>query len=125
MTESTQKQVEIYAIFFKVNSINSVQGKFDGEVDIVSSWFDHIHGDYNTKHHWNPQLVCENFMDNEKIARTRVEIKPMNENDPTYVRIIQYQKITGTFSAWIHVKQFPFDVQKLGKITRRYMYISM
>jgi hypothetical protein len=30
------------------------------------------------------------------------------------MRIVQYQKIIGTFSEWLDVKKFPFDVQKLG-----------
>ena len=114
MATSTSKQVEIYAIFCKVLSINTVQGKFDGEVDIVSSWFDHLRGDYNPELHWNPQLVCENLMDGDKKIRTRVEVKPLDDPNSSETRIIQYQKITGTFSEWIQVKQFPFDVQQLG-----------
>lgn len=114
-TTTTLKQVEIYAIFCKVLNINTVQGKFDGEVDIVSSWFDHLHGTYDPELHWNPQLVCENLMDSDKTIRTRVEVKPSdNDQNSSYTRIIQYQKITGTFSEWIQVKKFPFDVQKLG-----------
>lgn len=113
-TTSAQKQVEIYAIFCKLNSVNTIQGKFEGEIDIVSSWFDTLHGDYNPDRHWNPQLECENLIDSDKKIRTRVEVKACNETNPHYMRIIQYQKITGTFSEWLRVKEFPFDVQKLG-----------
>ncbi len=114
MSSVIPKRVEIYAIFCKLNSVNTVQGKFEGEIDIVSSWFDNIHGNYDPERHWNPQLVYENLMDNDIKIRTRVEIKPQNDNEHNYVRIIQYQKINGTFSEWLHVKQFPFDVQKIG-----------
>jgi hypothetical protein len=115
MSSSTPKQVEIYAIFCKLISVNTVQAKFEGEVDIVSSWLDNtIHGNYDPEHHWNPQLLCDNLIDKDIKIRTRVEVKPQNDNEHQYVRIVQYQKINGTFSEWLHVKQFPFDVQKIG-----------
>jgi hypothetical protein len=114
MSSVIQKPVEIYAIFFKLNSVNTVQGKFEGEIDIVSSWLDTIHGNYDPERHWNPQLVYENLLDNDIKIRTRVEIKPQNNNEHNYVRIVQYQKVNGTFSEWLNVKQFPFDVQKIG-----------
>ncbi len=116
MSSVSQKQVEMYAIFCKLTSVNTVQGKFEGEIDIVSSWLDNIHGKYDPEYHWNPQLVYENLMDKDVKIRTRVEIKPQNENNENhYVRIVQYQKINGTFSEWLHVKQFPFDTQKIGE----------
>lgn len=114
MSSAIQKQVEIYAIFCKLNSVDTVHGKFDGEIDIVSSWFDTIHDNYDPERHWNPQLVYENLMDKDIKIRTRVEVKPQNDNEHHYVRIVQYQKLNGTFSEWLNVKQFPFDVQKIG-----------
>jgi hypothetical protein len=115
MSSTTQKQVEIYAIFCKLNSVNTVQGKFEGEVDIVSSWLDNIQGNYDVERHWNPQLLCENLMDKDVKIRTRVELKAQHDNEQQYVRIVQYQKIIGTFSEWLNVKQFPFDAQKIGR----------
>jgi hypothetical protein len=114
MSSVFQKQVEIYAIFFKLNSVNTVQSKFDGEVDIVSSWLDTIHDNYDPEHHWNPQLICENAIEKEIKIRTRIEIKTENDSENHTVRIVQYQKFSGIFSEWLHVKQFPFDVQKIG-----------
>ena len=110
----SSKEVEIYSIFCKLNSVNTIQGKFEGEIDIVSSWLDTIHGNYDVERHWNPQLFYENLMDKDIKIRTRVEVKPHNDNEHHYMRIVQYQKITGTFSEWLDVKQFPFDVQKIG-----------
>lgn len=115
MSSSIQKQVEIYAIFCKLNSVNTVQGRFEGEVDIVSSWLDNIHGNYDPEHHWNPQLVYENLIEKDTTIRTRIEVKLQNENENSYVRIVQYQKLNGVFTEWLHVKQFPFDVQKIGR----------
>ena len=114
MSSTIQKQVEIYAIFCKFNSVDTVQGKFDGEIDIVSSWLDTIHDNYDPERHWNPQLVYENLMDKDIKIRTRVEVKPQNDNEQHYIRIVQHQKLIGTFSEWLNVKQFPFDVQKIG-----------
>ena len=114
---SYEKEVEIYVIFCKLNSVNTVQGKFEGEVDIVSSWFDTVRGNYDPERHWNPQLICENFMDEESKIRTRVEVKAQENHEQHVVRIIQYQKFNGTFSEWLQVKQFPFDVQKIGEQT--------
>ncbi|CAF1179128.1 unnamed protein product [Adineta steineri] len=116
MSSVVQKEVEIYVIFCKLTSVNTIQGKFEGEIDIVSSWLDTIHGNYDHERHWNPRLVYENIMDKDSKIRTRIEVKPHNDNEHHFVRIVQYQKITGTFSEWLHVKQFPFDVQKLGII---------
>ncbi len=114
MSSVIKKEVEIYSIFCKLNSVNTIQGKFEGEIDIVSSWLDTIHGNYDVERHWNPQLYYENIMDKDIKIRTRVEVKPHNDNEHHYMRIVQYQKIIGTFSEWLNVKQFPFDVQKLG-----------
>ena len=115
MTSTYEKEVEIYVIFCKLNSVNTVQGKFEGEVDIVSSWFDTVRGSYDPERHWNPQLICENFMDQENKIRTRIEVKAQENHEQHLVRIIQYQKFNGTFSEWLQVKQFPFDVQKIGQ----------
>ncbi len=115
MPSVLQKQVEIYAIFCKLNSVNTVQSKFDGEIDIVSSWLDTIHDNYDPERHWNPQLICENTMEKDIKIRTRVEIKAQNESENHTVRIVQYQKFCGVFSEWLNVKQFPFDVQKIGR----------
>lgn len=111
----SQRQVEIYAIFCKLNNVNTVQSKFDGEVEIVSSWLDNIHGNYNAEQHWNPQLVCENSLEKDMKVRTRIEIKTQTDQGNETVRIVQYQKFSGVFSEWLHVKQFPFDIQKIGR----------
>lgn len=119
MAKQNEKQVEIYAVFLKLNSINTVQGKFEAEVDIVSSWFDNVRGVYDPERHWNPQLVFENLLDNEKKIPTRIEIKRFNDEHSDNVRIVQYQKLIGTFSEILHVKEFPFDTQRIGKNFRR------
>ena len=117
MSSIVPRQVEIYAIFCKLNSVNTVQNKFDGEVDIVSSWLDNIHERYDSDQHWNPQLVCENTLDAIKI-QTRVEIQSPIDETSQLTRIVQYQKFSGVFSEWLHVKQFPFDIQKIGRLIR-------
>ncbi len=114
MSSTLAKQVEIYSIFCKLNRVNTIHGNFEGEIDIVSSWLDNIQGNYDPERHWNPQLVYKNVMDKEIKIRTRVEIKPQNDQENQYVRIVQYQKLNGTFSEWLHFQQFPFDVQKIG-----------
>lgn len=114
MSSTVPRQVEIYAIFCKLNNVNTVQNKFDGEVDVVSSWLDDIHESYDVDHHWNPQLICENSLDSIRI-QTRVEVElPINDSNQL-PRVIQYQKFSGLFSEWLHVKQFPFDIQKIGR----------
>ena len=114
MSSAIQKEVEIYVIFCKLTSVNTLQGKFEGEVDIVSSWLDNIHGNYDRDRHWNPELVYENSIDKDVKIRTRVEVKPHTNDEHQSVRVVQYQKIIGTFSEWLHIRQFPFDVQKIG-----------
>ena len=110
-----EKLVEIYVLFLKLNSINTVQGTFQGEVDVVSSWFDYIDGNYDSTRHWNPQFVFENLMDSDKKIPTRIEVTRVEDDPSGRVRIIQYQKLSGTFSERLHVKEFPFDVQRIGK----------
>lgn len=112
---TNEKQVEIYAIFCKLNTVNTVQGRFEGEIDIVSSWLDDIHGNYDPERHWNPQLVFENMMEKDVVIRTRIELKTQNDNENHLVRIVQYKKLIGVFTEWLHVKQFPFDVQRIGR----------
>ena len=112
MSTVLSRQVEIYGIFCKLNSVNTVQGKFEGEIDIVTSWFDNIHENYNSEHHWNPQIIFDNLIEKDAKIHIRIETKLQNENNS--VRIVQYQKIVGTFTEWLNVKQFPFDVQKIG-----------
>lgn len=111
MSSINPKQVEIYVIFYKLGSVNTLQGKYEGEVDIVSSWLDNIHGTYDIEHHWNPQLVFDNLSERDSKIQTRIEIKSSNDS----TRVIQYHKIIGTFSEWLNVKEFPFDVQKIGR----------
>ncbi|CAF1045766.1 unnamed protein product [Didymodactylos carnosus] len=100
-------KVEIYVIYCKLTTVNTVLGKYDAEIDVVSSWFINTSDKittYDPDTHWNPQLVFDNVIGESKI-RTRFEVEHETGDDGR-TRIIQYQKISATFSEAFKIFQY-------------------
>ncbi|CAF1632962.1 unnamed protein product, partial [Didymodactylos carnosus] len=113
-------EVEVYVVFNKLTYIDSIEEKYNAEIDIVSSWIDNsiiVHPNqpfvYDKNIHWNPLLVFDNVID-EPVIKTRYEVKYLPDSKTT--RVIQYQKLMGTLLESLEVHAFPFDTQNLGLI---------
>jgi hypothetical protein len=86
------RNVEIYVEFVRIGEIDTINEKYQAELNIEARWID-IYDSYNPSFHWNPKLFIENALQEPK---QQISYQVNIRSDGNYV-VIEKRNIKGVF----------------------------
>ena len=87
--------VEVLFEFVKFGEIDTMNEKYQAEVNIESKWIelDQTITQYDPKKNWNPQLFIENAL---QLTKEQIDYEIEKQNDGT-IWIVERRNVKGTF----------------------------
>jgi hypothetical protein len=92
---NTIRNVEIYVEFIRIGEIDTMNEKYQAELNIESKWVEteNSYDTYNPNFHWNPKLFIENVLQEPK---EQISYEKKIRSDGNFV-VIEKRNIKGVF----------------------------